>query len=78
MTSARPVLPVSEDGFAGVSDLVPDGAVPVSSIRVCRFLTAEADYDLHLKADGVENLATTIGVLELAKSLLIERAKESE
>jgi hypothetical protein len=69
---------MGEDQFAGVSDLVPDGAVPVSSIRICRFLTVDGDYDLHLKADGVENLATSIGVLELAKSLLIEKARESE
>jgi hypothetical protein len=63
------------EAFAGVEDLLPDRAVPISSIRIVRFLTEDGDYDLRLKADGDENLATSIGVLELAKSLLVKNAQ---
>lgn len=59
-----------------VDDLLPDGALFLSSMRIVEFVDAEGRHDMAFKADGIEKLPTSIGLLELAKSILIAEVRQ--
>jgi hypothetical protein len=68
---------MEEDDFSGVADLIPDGAVPIHSVRIVEFLDEEGEPQLRFKVDGDVRLATTIGVLAIVQDSYVTEVRET-
>jgi len=65
-------VPESPEDFSGVSDMIPDGAVPVHAIRIVEFVDADGVMDMAMRVDGEVPLKDTVGVLEIVKHAFLQ------
>lgn len=62
------------DEFDGVRDLIPADCIPLSSVRVVRYLDAGGREQIRVKHYGDAAIACTVGMLEMAKQAYVTDA----